>query len=233
MQDESTVATVARRHVARTCERCGREFRAKASAVVRGHSRFCTRKCWLEWRHTPTAVAARMKAKVVAQGDCWTLPVSADNVYAQFTVNRKNALAHRVAWELATGSAIPDGMVILHTCDNPACVRNDDEGVYEVNGRALPRRGHLALGTHADNSADMVAKGRAPEGERSGAYTRPGSVIRGSRHYETHLSEADVRQIRRDYVPRKTPARILAQRYGVSREAISRIVNGDTWKHVA
>jgi len=53
-------------------------------------------------------------------------------------------LAHRVAWETAHGP-IPDGLCVLHRCDNPPCV--DVE--------------HLFLGTRADNAADRNAKGRS------------------------------------------------------------------------
>ena len=57
---------------------------------------------------------------------------------------RKNAGAHRVAYEMFCGP-IPSGMCVLHTCDNPGCVRPD----------------HLFLGSHADNSRDMALKERA------------------------------------------------------------------------
>lgn len=67
--------------------------------------------------------------------------------YGQFTVRmgrtRKNWIAHRYAWARTFGP-IPDGLWVLHRCDNPKCVRPD----------------HLFLGTHADNMADMKAKGR-------------------------------------------------------------------------
>ena len=59
--------------------------------------------------------------------------------------------AHRLAWELKHGP-IPDGLCVLHRCDNPPCCNTD----------------HLFLGTKADNNADRDAKGRCAKGERSG-----------------------------------------------------------------
>jgi hypothetical protein len=47
---------------------------------------------------------------------------------------------------------IPDGLVVRHKCDNPAC--------FNIN--------HLELGTHSDNVADRVARNRSAIGERNG-----------------------------------------------------------------
>lgn len=62
------------------------------------------------------------------------------------TVNgvRTAWLVHRLAWVEINGPVPLETPFVLHHCDTPAC--------YEVT--------HLWLGTHADNMADMKAKGR-------------------------------------------------------------------------
>ena len=55
------------------------------------------------------------------------------------------AYTHRVAWEFAFRREVPDGMWVLHHCDNPPCCNPD----------------HLFLGTPMDNTRDMIRKGRA------------------------------------------------------------------------
>lgn len=52
--------------------------------------------------------------------------------------------AHHIALEIA-GTPVPPGLCGLHRCDTPLCIRED----------------HLFIGTHADNTRDMIAKGRA------------------------------------------------------------------------
>ena len=52
-------------------------------------------------------------------------------------------LAHRYAWTQQYGE-IPAGKILMHVCDNPACVRVS----------------HLRIGTMRDNTQDMFKKKR-------------------------------------------------------------------------
>jgi hypothetical protein len=69
--------------------------------------------------------------------------------YGKFSVDGRPRPAHRISWELNRGP-IPEGMLVLHRCDNQGCVRPD----------------HLYLGTHADNTRDAIERNRMCHGER-------------------------------------------------------------------
>ena len=81
--------------------------------------------------------------------DCWDWPGAKTPVgYGKIGREGKTLYTHRVAYEGANG-AIPGGMVVMHSCDNPGCCNP----------------AHLQLGSKADNSADMVSKRRNRAGE--------------------------------------------------------------------
>lgn len=77
-------------------------------------------------------------------GDCWLWQHSTDaKGYGSYRVDGKLRRAPRIAYTLAYGP-IPDGMIVMHTCDTPACINP----------------AHLRIGTEKENTADMFAKGR-------------------------------------------------------------------------
>lgn len=135
-------------------------------------------------------------------------------------------LAHRLAWSLSNDAPIPNGFDVLHTCDNPPCVRADEPGIYVIRGIARPRWGHLWLGTHGDNMADRAAKGRQP------SIPRPLATLKGEQIGRSVLTEDQVREIRRLKRERGLPNTILAEMFGVKVPAIWAVVHRHTWKHV-
>ncbi len=92
----------------------------------------------------------RFVRKLRREGECvvWHGPRQKWG-YGRVVFERKQWGAHRLAYTLHYG-AIPEGMHVLHYCDNPSCVNPN----------------HLWLGTNMQNRQDSVAKGRHAYGSR-------------------------------------------------------------------
>lgn len=97
----------------------------------------------------------RFDAMVDTSGDChiWRGAKNKQG-YGVFFVAGKTLLAHRLQQALSGGN--PSADVVMHSCDNPACVNVD----------------HLSDGTHKANMADMDRKGRRKITPKVGAHLR-------------------------------------------------------------
>ncbi len=128
---------------------------------------------------------------------CWFwLSKLRDDGYADTFWNGKLHRAHRLSYEFFKGPILPEKPIICHKCDMPSCVNPD----------------HLFAGTHADNVADRVAKGRG----RSGCASRK-------------LTPEIVREIRAHPRTRGYGMR-LSEKFGVAPTQIYRIAKGLSWE---
>jgi hypothetical protein len=127
---------------------------------------------------------------------CWKWVGSVANSgygLAQSSQLKKVVSAHRLSY-MAFKGEIPERMVVAHACDNPLCVNPD----------------HLWLATHAENSADMVKKGRSAKHEKCG---------------KSKLNEKQVQFIRESNLSHRK----LGEMFGVSHANIGYIKRGATW----
>jgi HNH endonuclease len=115
--------------------------------------------------------------------------------------------AHRASWSIYHGP-IPDGLHVLHRCDNPEC--------------SNPR--HLFLGTHQENMLDSKTKGR-PRGPQPGTV----SVNVGSANGRAKLTENQITEIRHR-VSSGELQREVGARFGIRQSTVSGIINGKRWR---
>jgi len=84
--------------------------------------------------------------------DCWTWNGTwggrSRDRRPYFMANGRRTMAYRWVWELVTGDQIPEGVMVLHSCDN---------GGYPIGCCNIA---HMRLGSVADNSADMTERQR-------------------------------------------------------------------------
>lgn len=157
----------------------------------------------------PRKPAERFWDKVERRGDClvWTASTNrgknGKGGYGTFMVRKVDGRgqfmsAHRFSYEMENGP-IPEGAIILHSCDNRACVNP----------------AHLRAGTYVENSQDALERGRhrGPSGET---------------HPAAKLTDEQVHTVRQRYAAGGITQRELADEFGVDRSTVSRIVTKDS-----
>lgn len=160
-------------------------------------------------KYTPEqhAIAFWNKIAITANDNqCWLWTGSFfKNGYGYHKLNKKKIRSHRLAWSYPD-YVIPDGMYILHSCDNRSCCN--------------PK--HLFLGTHQDNMDDMIAKGRQASPEKISH--------KGEANGNSKLTMSIAREIRLRFEVESISKRQLAREYSVSDTLIGYIVIGKIWQ---
>lgn len=101
------------------------------------------------------------------------------DTYGRFNIRGRVHRSHRLAYRLLVGD-VPNGYELRHVCDVPACVNP----------------AHLVPSTHAENMADMKAKGRGGSRTRGVTHCPKGHPYSGSNLYE-HKGHRQCRECKR------------------------------------
>lgn len=111
---------------------------------------------YAEWLVRATEQQERFWSKISKGDGCWLWTAGTDkDGYGKFQITgrgpsrgkppvQKHVRAHRLAWELTNELILPAGLVLMHSCDTPACCNP----------------AHLTPATQKKNRADCAAKGR-------------------------------------------------------------------------
>jgi hypothetical protein len=155
-------------------------------------------------RNAQDAWEKLIQPKTEQRGECLIYTGTVDHLgYGSVMIGGKTGQRHRIhriSYAVHNGPLV-DSLFVLHGCDNPSCVN--------------PK--HLRLGTAADNSADMVERGRAPNV--------------GARCHAAVLTDQVVRDIRARSEAGEKGCDIAAD-LGVSQMCISQVINRKTWRHI-
>lgn len=145
--------------------------------------------------------------KINTESQCWIWEKHKDKRgYGKITYEFKSCYAHRISYFLAHGF-FPNELLVCHHCDNTSCVNPD----------------HLFLGTLADNTRDMIKKGRSKFPSKNHNL--------GEKNPKAKLNAEIVKEIKIQLFKGETCIKI-AKIYRVSRLTISNIKRNTHWKHI-
>lgn len=180
------------------------------------------------------------KVNMAGADGCWLWTATKNNMgYGMLTAwdDRRarwaKKLAHRLSYELHCGQ-IPDGALVLHRCDTPACVNP----------------AHLYLGNHLRNNRDMWERGRArpvpakrlsdgtvahppppPQRNPDGSLKYPPPIKRGQDNTNSKLTGSLVLGVYARRLAGET-CTAIAKSLGVERTIIKDVCAGKNWAHM-
>lgn len=151
----------------------------------------------------PLSVRFWLHVNKKANNGCWEWTGAlGPNGYGRTSGNGKfDLVTHRVSYVLTKGE-IPDGKIIMHSCDNRKCVNPD----------------HLIAGTYLENMQDMIRKDRAHH-----------PIKYGEESPRAKLTDDNVRAIRSAVGVSDAE---FARRFGVTNAAVRNARIGITWRHI-
>lgn len=142
------------------------------------------------------------KVQVGQIDKCWPWLACLCGGYGHVRINGKVLKAHRLSYEAEYGP-IPNGKIVMHICDNRACVNPN----------------HLRLGTVYDNNKDRDNKGR--------------QVARaGEQHGMSKLTRSGITEIRKLQAKHAVERDAIANKLGVSSSTVFDVMRGKTWRDV-
>lgn len=101
-------------------------------------------------RHVRDFEWLKARVSIDPKTGCWIWQLTTNEFgYGTFGITvdgqkHRTRRAHQLAYELRSGSSIPDGMTVRHICDTPPCCNPD----------------HLELGPQSENVLDMLRRNR-------------------------------------------------------------------------
>ena len=200
-----------------SCRICGQAIPTDGShksqrvrARKRGYA-YCSIRCSTKSKKAKaqeeTAMRFMRRVQMRADDECWPYQgaVSTGGYgnfgwHAPWDKRSRNHAASRMMWLILHGRP-PKGKEVCHSCDNPICCNP----------------GHLWLGTHQENMADMVSKGRASN-----------VALRGEAHPLSKLTAADVHIIRTS----PETSKVVGKQFGIAPNHVQKIRRKECWKHV-
>lgn len=182
------------------CANCSKKIHR--TTMNRKDQRFCSHRCYALSKPLIPELD-RFWSRVDKHGstECWPWTGFCNNGegYGHFShTSGAKIHSHRYSWILHNGP-IPDGLWVLHRCDNRPCVNP----------------AHLFLGTHAENMADKIAKGRQAK-------------QKGEAHGNSKLTVQAIIEIRDTRIPKKR----LASKFNISTHYVNQIRRRVRWVHV-
>jgi HNH endonuclease len=162
------------------------------------------RKCYRRLL-THDELEGKILSRVVRASTCWVWTGSKNKKgYGHICIGAGQIeLAHRTSYRTFCGP-IPDGLCVLHHCDNPVCLNPT----------------HLFIGTQIDNINDCVSKGRNRGGGQQGEH-----------HHHAKITDENAKEIL-ELISAGVPLSKIAERFNFSYASVYAIKIGKTWRHV-